>query len=220
MKKLLTIALVAAVGVALSLPYTRAAEDGGQVTQTELAKLLVNITGLNKGLSANPTATENFAALLANGIAPVGGWKGDQIVTRADLARVIVQSIGDAAEVGNPDDPASWIDYLKSIGVPIDTVGQAVGNVEMLPDGITANPAFGSTVDPINKPGPTKLPDTQQFGTDAVGPINLDITSSALVIVTPAEVIAVVTEVTQRKKVTSSEVTPDSVDMPPIYKRY
>ena len=214
MKKLFTIAMIAIVGVAVSLPYVRAAEDSGQVTQVELARLLVNMTGLSDNLSANPTAAEMFAALMASGVAPADGWKGSQVVTRADLARVIVQAIGDADEVSNPDDPKAWIDYLKSIGVPIDTIGQAMANAEPKGDKIAANPAFGSTVDPINRPGPRRLPDSDQFGTDATDPVNASIASSAAMVpVVLTEVVEVIKEVTRRDRVTSSEVTPHSVPL-------
>jgi hypothetical protein len=205
------------VGVAVSLPYVRAAEEGGQVTQIELARLLVSMTGLSDNLSSNPTASEMFAALMASGIAPGDGWKGDQIVTRADLARVVVQAIGDASEVSNPDDPKAWIDYLKSIGVPIDTIGQAVGNAPIKGEMTAVNPAFGSTTDPINRPGPRRLPDSDQFGTDVTDPVGVNIEVSgatlAAVAVTIHEVIQVLTEVTQRDRVSSSEVTPNEVKL-------
>ncbi|NCC50095.1 MAG: hypothetical protein EOM20_02655 [Spartobacteria bacterium] len=146
-------------------PTTAAA---AQVTQAELAQVLVEVLGLARFLPASPTAYETFAILLENGVSPGEGWKGEEVVTRADLARVIVEALGRQNEVENPDDPRSWINFLSSIGVPIGTVGEAVDNLEALPEAIAPNVFQGSTrVDPLVRRTVFGEPDEQQFGTDA-----------------------------------------------------
>lgn len=157
MKKLVAMVLVAVVGLSLSLPNVQAADQGSkQVTQGELASMLVRITGLTKYLPNNFSPVEASAVCLLNGIAPDGGWKMDQVVTRADLAKVVVQAMGKVDEVSNPDDPQAYIDYLKSIGVPIDTVTQAVGNLGPSADSVGLQPDNVGSTDPIKDPGPER----------------------------------------------------------------
>lgn len=111
-----------------------------QVSQLELAKLVVDLAGLRRFLPANPSPADYFALLMANGIAPAGGWVADQPVTRYDLARVVVLTLKQGAKVQNPDDPQSWIDYLVGTGVRVDTIGLATKPLEplALPLGATA----------------------------------------------------------------------------------
>jgi len=147
---------------------TAASAGAAQVTQAELAQILVEILGLSRFLPASPTPFETFALLLENGISPSAGWNTDEVVTRADLARVIVESLGRENEVENPEDPRSWINFLKSIGVPIGTVGEAVDNLEPLPEAIAPNVFQVSTrVDPLVRRTIFGEPDESQFGTDA-----------------------------------------------------
>jgi len=136
-----------------------------QVTQEELAQLLVNVTGLARFLPSPATAQENFAALLANGISPADGWVVGKVVTKADLARVTVQALGKADEIANPDDPNAWVAYLKENGIPIDTVGQAVDNVSPITEPVAGYVfAAGLTTDPLKKIQVFGEPDEKQFG--------------------------------------------------------
>lgn len=138
-----------------------------QVTQAELAQIMVDVLNLYRFLPASPTPLECFAVLLENGISPQKGWETDTVVTRADLARVIVQALGRQNEVENPDDPRSWINFLKSQGVSIGTVGEAVDNLEPLPEPVAPNVFKGSArVDPLVRRTVFGEPDEEQFGTD------------------------------------------------------
>jgi hypothetical protein len=145
------------------------AEDGNQVTQAELAKMLVNIMGLAPFVSLPATSFELFQILVSNGVVPESGWNAETIVTKADLARVLVQAMGAADEIENPDDPNSWIEYLQEMGVQMDTVGEAIAAVapNTMSDPII-NYALNeaTTTDPLKKRGILGEPDEPQFGTD------------------------------------------------------
>ena len=84
------------------------------------------------------------------------------------LARIIVQCLKKQNEVKNPDDPKSWIDYLKSIGVPIDTIGEAVDNVDPLGEAVAPNVVTASS-DPLRKRHKFNTTDETQYGVDMEG---------------------------------------------------
>jgi hypothetical protein len=117
-----------------------------------LAQLLVQQTGLYRYLPANPTDAQCFEILAQNGIVPEEGWDAGKVVTRGDLARVIVQGLGIQDEVKNPDDPRSWMDTLASVGITITTIGEAVGNVNPISRPERANPFFGDEDEASNDP--------------------------------------------------------------------
>ena len=141
------------------------APKSGQVTQCELARLLVNVLGLARFLPANPSCQQCFAILMDNGIAPADGWVTDKVVNKADLARVIVLAMKKQNEVANPNDPRSWIEYLRSIGVPIDTIGESMEFVEPLPEPVAPNVVASST-DPLVRRRTFDPLDETQYGTD------------------------------------------------------
>lgn len=145
------------------------APEANQVTQAELAKMLINIMGLAPFVSLPATSFDLFQILVSNGVVPEGGWKADEPVNGADLARVLVQAMGAAEEIENPEDPNSWIEYLEEMGVSMDTVGEAVAAVapNTMSDPII-NYAMNeaTTTDPLKKRGILEEPDETQFGTD------------------------------------------------------
>lgn len=141
------------------------APPAAQVTQCELAQLLVQVLGLSRFLPAAPTCQQCFAILIDNAIFPAGGWIADKVVTKADLARVIVQALKKQADIKNPDDPKEWIDYLKSLGVPIDSVGEAVSYLEPLPEPIATH-IVSARVDPLIKRHRFNPTDETQYGVD------------------------------------------------------
>ncbi len=170
MKKRTGMALVAAVFVLATLvPQAPviAAQNNDEVRQGELALLLVNVLGLYRFLPAAPTEHEAIAVLLSNRIAPANGWEPDKPVVLADLAEIIVRAVDRAHEVDNPDDPQSWINFLASVGVPIDTIGLALTNVEPLNEPIAGNVFVSSvTTDPLRRRAVFGQPDEAETGTD------------------------------------------------------
>ena len=170
MKRIGGVILIVAFCALWSVPSAKAADVAptnqttALVNQVELAKLLVEVLGLSRFLPADPTSAQCFALLMANGILPQDGWESDKAVTRADLARVIVQAMKKTSEIKTPDDPQSWIDYLVGIGVSIDTVGLATKPLEPL--ALPVSPRmYTARVDPLLKDTKQVMGPITQFGT-------------------------------------------------------
>ncbi len=156
-------------------------EASKPVTQGELAQMLVRVLGLYRYLPANPTDIECFAVLMVNEVSPVDGWKPGTEVNREDLARVVVLAMGEGKNVENPDDPASWVAYLQSLGVPIEAVGETVSELEPVPDFKSAEFATLSS-DPLKRDTKLGEPDDKQLQTD-LGPVGYPVTYGELLLV-------------------------------------
>ena len=142
MKKILVYmlaGLMMASTVAMAQGRKSTAADSSQasqpVTHPQLAELLVRALALVRFLPNAASSQQMFNILMQNGIAPQEGWKLDAVVTKADLARVIVQALRMEDEVENPNDPQAWINLLKELGISIDRLSEAIQAVEALPDG-------------------------------------------------------------------------------------
>jgi hypothetical protein len=142
-----------------------AEEQAQLVTEGEFAQWLVRVLGLSRFLPAAPTDLECFQILMQNGIMPRDGWQQDRPVTVGNLARVIVLALGKQAEVENPDDDDSWIAYLKSAGIDFGTIGEAIENLEPLPQPV-GHEAIVTATDPLAKLARINPPDNQQIGAD------------------------------------------------------
>ena len=101
-------------------------------------------------LPAAPSTQQMFDVLMQNGINPAGGWLLDAVVTKADLARVLVQAMRAEDKVENPNDPQSWIDTLKAMGISLDRLSETIQSVETLPEGMGQDVTLQST-DPLVK---------------------------------------------------------------------
>ena len=156
MKRILVLRLVVlmAAGAAVAAPAkAKAAADkksqaSQPVTHPQLAELLVKALGLLRFLPTAPTAQQMFDVLMQNGISPEAGWMLDAVVTKADLARVLVQALRKQDAVENPNDPQAWIDTLKELGIPLDHLSETIQSVEVLPEGMGQDVALQST-DPL-----------------------------------------------------------------------
>ena len=124
------------------------AQASQPVTHPQLAELLVRALGLVRFLPNAPSSQQMFDLLMQNGIAPQGGWKLDAVVTKADLARTIVQALRMDDMVENPNDPQAWINTLKELGVSIERLSETIQLVEMLPEGMGQDVTLQST-DPL-----------------------------------------------------------------------
>ena len=153
--------LAAAVATAAPAPKEKAAkaapakekavakaQPSGPVTHVQLAELLIKALGLVRYLPVAPSAQQTFDLLMQNGISPQAGWLLDAVVTKADLARVLVQALNMQDQVENPGDPQSWIDTLKAAGISLDRLSEAIRSVEALPDGMGQDVRLQST-DPL-----------------------------------------------------------------------
>lgn len=134
-------------------------------TEAQYGKWLVQVLGLSRFVPASPSAQECFAVLLQNGITPKSGWNATSVVSRATLARTVVQAMGQQSEIKNPADDQEWIKYLEKIGVQIPTLGAAVDSLEPL-DSPLGVEALASTTDPLDKVHKMRPVDEQQLGAD------------------------------------------------------
>lgn len=156
MKKILAFMLV---GLMLAATAASAAQDkekspakkaqaSGPVTHAQLADLLVKALGLVRFLPTAPSAQQTFDVLMQNGISPEAGWLLDAVVTKADLARVLIQAMRREDQVENPNDPQAWIDALKAMGISLDRLSETIQSVETLPEGMGQDVTLQST-DPL-----------------------------------------------------------------------
>lgn len=141
-------AVVAPAQTEKSAPRNASASQ--PVTHQQLADLLIKGLGLARFLPGNPSPQQMFDVLMQNKISPLKGWLLDALVTKADLARVIVQALDKVDQVENPDDPQSWIDTLKALGITLDRVSETIQSVEVLPEGMAQDVTLQST-DPLVK---------------------------------------------------------------------
>lgn len=147
MKKFLMILLASLVAVASFAAKKDAASSG--VTQATLAEELVRSLGMASYLPADASDQDIFALLMQNGIAPKDGWQADKLVTKADLARILVQAMGASDSVANPEDDASWIAALSALGINLNgPVGETIADMEALPT-VVAQDTGVTSVDPL-----------------------------------------------------------------------
>lgn len=175
-RKIMMIALVATVagsGMVVQAadakkPAAPAAQQDPKnrpVTEGEFARWLVNVLGLTRTLPAAPSEKECFASLLQNSISPKNGWNATNLVTMGSLARVVVQSMHKQSEVQNPENDASWIQYLKTIGIEFGTIGEAMSQLDPLDPAFASEAAVVST-DPLKKQARIRPVDEEQYGAD------------------------------------------------------
>jgi hypothetical protein len=115
-------------GVAMAQEEKQADQD--LMTEGQLADMLINVLGMATMLPPNAQPADQFAILLQNGIVPKDGWNPTNNVTIGNLARIMVQSLGDSDKVENPETDKSWVDYLKSIGVEFGTIEDALAQID------------------------------------------------------------------------------------------
>lgn len=146
-------------------PAEGSSAEDNLMNEEQLANMLVNVLGLGTMLPPNPQLTDVFGILLQNGISPKDGWNPTNYVSEATMARIMVQAMGDADKVENPDSDASWVEYLKSIGVEFATIEDAVEQTEVLSDPVALQAVEAST-DPLRKVPSIRPVDEQQLGAD------------------------------------------------------
>ena len=140
-------------------------EQAALVNEGDYAKWLVQVLGLARFLPPTPTENECFAILLQNGVTPKDGWSAGRNVSKAVLARTVVQSMGKADEVKNKDSDQAWIDYLDGQGIEIGTIGEAVETLDPVDSPLAAE-AVIVTTDPLAKVHKYRPVDEQQHGAD------------------------------------------------------
>lgn len=165
--------------------------DTSRVTHAEVAHTLVNLLALSRFLPASPTDQEVFAILSLNNVEPPAGWEAGAVVTKGDLAVLLVKSMaamGEPVDI-DPNDPKAAISWLREHDVPIDTIGQGVSVVGPLAQPVAAN-VFDPTTDPMVRRERFSSTDETEHGTDAAR-----VTRGVEVAVSQEEVAAVVVPV-------------------------
>ena len=152
MKKMLLVLLASLVAVtAFAAKKAKTESEQPVVTQAMLAEELAKALGLMTALPTGDTDQQRFAVLMQNGICPVDGWVADKVVTKGDLARVLVQAMGLEDEVENPEAVGSWIRVLQDHDISLDShVGDTVMDMEAIPIVVSRDYMF-SSVDPLVK---------------------------------------------------------------------
>ena len=124
------------------------------ITQGEAAILLAQYTGLSPNLSPNPSAQECITALLERGITPFGGWELSKILTVADFAKIVVHALGATHEIeGDENDPKTYIQYLKGINIPIESVSETLEKLPSDPKSVIPREVGTATLlsDPLKQ---------------------------------------------------------------------
>jgi hypothetical protein len=155
---------VLALAFCIAVPSFTSAQDDS-VKHGELAQLMVRVLGLQRHLPPNPTNADCFAILLVNRIVPQDGWRHGEVVTAGDLARVVVQAMGESENIENPDDPASWVNYLNEQGIEVVDLHETATQVSPLAEAVT--PTYEPVnVDPFSRRRVVAQPDERQLAGD------------------------------------------------------
>jgi len=85
------------------------------VTHGDLARMIVRMMGDEARMPARANALDYQNYLAGKGIAPLGGWRYMEPVTKGDLAVVTVRFLGLQDKVADPEDEAAYIALLESI---------------------------------------------------------------------------------------------------------
>ncbi len=158
------VVMALALAFCIAAPSFTSAQDDS-VKHGELAQLMVRVLGLQRHLPPNPTNADCFAILLVNRIVPQDGWKHGEVVTAGDLARVVVQAMGEAENIENPDDPASWVNYLNEQGIEVVDLHETTTQVSPLAEAVT--PTYEPVnVDPFSRRRVVAQPDERQLAGD------------------------------------------------------
>ncbi len=195
----LLVALILAFCIAA--PSFAAAEDD-LVKHGELAQLLTRVLGLHRHVPSNPTDADCFAVLKVNGISPAEGWQHGKVVTTGDLARVVVQAMGQASEIEDPDDPAAWVEHLNRQNITLVELDQAVAEVMPLDEAVTAT-FEPVNVDPFTRRRRVAEPDEHQLAGD-FGVLAIEVPFGELV-----RVIRVIEPPRRRRPVPVTPVEPE-----------
>ncbi len=85
------------------------------VRHADLARTIVRMMGEEANMPAGATALDYQSFLAGKGIAPLGGWRHLEPVTKGDLAVVTVKLLKLQDRVEDPLDEAAYIALLESL---------------------------------------------------------------------------------------------------------
>jgi hypothetical protein len=140
------------------------------ITQGEFARILATRLGLFPSLTTSPTIQECAAALSAQGISPLDGWKLGSALSKPDFARMMIQAMGKAGEIPGADQgkPEAWTALAGKLGIVLEHATDGVGSVDPLIEQFNASvDSSGSSSDPLVRREVYAQPDEEVAGTDA-----------------------------------------------------
>ena len=97
------------------------ASDRRLATHEALSKLVLERTRLLSTTGAPVSVEAGFRILTQRGVMPRDGWHVGRLVTRGDLARVVVAIMGGTNAIAPTDDEGIWIQWLANRGIHIPT---------------------------------------------------------------------------------------------------
>ena len=140
------------------------------ITQGEFARILATRLGLFPSLTTSPTIQECAAALSAQGISPLDGWKLGAALSKPDFARMMIQAMGKAGEIPGADQgkPEAWTALAGKLGIVLEHATDGVGSVDPLIEQFNASvDSAGSSSDPLVRREVYAQPDEEVAGVDA-----------------------------------------------------
>lgn len=140
------------------------------ITQGEFARILATRLGLFPSLTTSPTVQECAAALSAQGVSPLDGWKLDAPLSKPDFARMMIQAMGKADEIpmANQGKPEAWTALAGKLGIVLEHATDGVGSVDPLIEQFNASVDSSSgSSDPLVRREVYAQPDEKVAGTDA-----------------------------------------------------
>lgn len=156
------------------------AQETSVLSQGRAAVMLAQRLGFALQTSRTLTEVEATRLLMENNISPFGGWKVDEPILENDLARILVQALGNEGEIpeserNNPETTAYADLLLRKYDVVVTGVELPTGVLDVNPTSETAGPAGTSvSTDPLitNELGG----DPSQISTTVLGPVFLPVT--------------------------------------------
>ena len=140
------------------------------ISQGEFARILATRLGLFPSLTTSPTLQECAAALSAQGVSPLDGWKLDNPLSKPDFARMMIQAMGKAGEIPGADQgkPEAWTALAGKLGIVLEHATDGVGSVDPLIEQFNASvDSSGGSSDPLVRREVYAQPDEKVAGTDA-----------------------------------------------------
>ena len=140
------------------------------ITQGEFARILATRLGLFPSLTTSPTIQECAAALSAQGISPLDGWKLDSALSKPDFARMMIQAMGKSGEIpaANQGKPEAWTTLAGMLGIVVEHAADGVGSVDALIEQFNASvDSSGGSSDPLVRREVFAQPDEKVAGVDA-----------------------------------------------------
>jgi hypothetical protein len=149
----ITLALFGALSLLLYAPLSIKAAEA--VTQLQYIQWLVNVTGESSQFTGSSSAADYVQWAQAKGMAPAGGWKPTETLSREVLAQTLVQLFNLSSSEKNVD----YERILRREGIPLPesaTINR--GNLVVILDWSVPTRLPGSPTRPNNGIGPDGIP--------------------------------------------------------------